>query len=66
MGLLDPVPERYTPPSGGRRSYRSPHDGQSAEDKLSELNNLGRGEVTEDYSDSLTQREINPEQHGDA
>lgn len=50
MGLLDDVPPRYTPPTGKR--YRSPHDKLSEEERLSELNNLERGEVTEDYSDS--------------
>lgn len=52
MGLLDndPAP-RYQPPSQGKR-YRSEHDRLSEEQKLSELNNMDRGEVTEDYSDS--------------
>lgn len=51
MGLLDDVPPRFDAKNLGK-GYRSPHDRQTEEEKLSELNNLGRGEVTEDYSDS--------------
>lgn len=50
MGLLDPVPERWTPPKG--KGYRSPHDRPSEEKRLEELNNFDRDEEPEDYSTS--------------
>lgn len=52
MSLLDDECKndgKFTPKP---RRYRSPHDFQSDEERLGELNNLGRGEVTEDFSDS--------------
>lgn len=53
MGFFDSDPKpRYTPPSGSKRGYVSEHDRQTEEQKLSELNNLERGEVTEDFGDS--------------
>lgn len=54
MGLLDfkePKP-LYTPPTQGKRVYRDAHAGMTEEQKLKELNNLDRGEVTEDFEDS--------------
>lgn len=41
---------RYTPPKG--KKYRSPYDSLSEEKKLSELNNMDREGVTEDFGDS--------------
>lgn len=54
MGLLDDdgYKPRYTPPTGSKRVYRSEHDRQSEEQKLSELNNMDREEATEDFGDS--------------
>jgi hypothetical protein len=49
MGLLDPIPERWTPPDSKRFRKETP---LSQEQRDLELNNEGRGEVTEDYSDS--------------
>lgn len=53
MGLLDdnPVP-LYKPPVGGKKLYISEHDRLTEEERLSELNNLERGETTEDFGDS--------------
>lgn len=51
MGLLDPDPKpRYTPPKPTGAFRREAEDKQ--EERDSELNNLGRDEVTEDFSDS--------------
>lgn len=49
MGLLDDFKPRFQPKP---KTYRSPHDTQTDEQRLSELNNMDRSEVTEDYSDS--------------
>lgn len=51
MGLLDDdYKPRFTPKKG--RVYRSEHDSQTEEQKLTELNNLERKENTEDFADS--------------
>ncbi len=53
MNLLDPDPKPlYKPPVGSKRKYVSEHDRLSEEQRLAELNNLGRGETTEDFGDS--------------
>jgi hypothetical protein len=53
MGLLDNdnYTPRYTPPKN-KKVYNSEHDKQTEEKKLEELNNMDRGEVTQDFGDS--------------
>lgn len=48
MNILDPLPERYVPPSERSKKFRKGFDGEN----LEALNNDGREEVTEDFSDS--------------
>lgn len=53
MSLLDDT--GYTPrftPGKSKKRYTAENEFKSEEEKLSELNNMGREEVTEDYSDS--------------
>lgn len=48
MGLLDPIPERYTPPNSPHRKFKPP----TLEENLSALNNEDRKKRTEDFEDS--------------
>lgn len=47
MGLLDDVKPPYVPPV-----YRDRRSRMTEEQRLAELNNLDRDEVTEDFEDS--------------
>lgn len=51
MGLLDDVKPRYMPPRFRSKKYKSGFDEQDQE-RLSEINNMDRKEVTEDFGDS--------------